>query len=284
MSATVGGSHALPRSICGVAPPGPRLRTGAEDGLSPLFKQWQQHGDRRAREALVEHFLPLARGLARRYRGTREPIDDLTQVAYVGLIKAIDRFDPSRGNRFAAYAVPTVLGELRRHFRNTAWAVHVPRGAQECAMEVERASELLTSRRGHSVKVREIAEYLERDQEDVLEALQVAQARGPVSLDAPRPGNGEEDPDPRAETVGVEDAGYELVEDGSAVARALSLLSPRERHILHLRFAQEMTQSEIAAQVGLSQMQVSRVLRHSLCRMRAIAGDDPQATPDRSSA
>lgn len=214
--------------------------------------------------------MPLARGLARRYLSSQESMDDLIQVASLGLIKAIDRFDVTRGNRFPAYAVPTILGELRRHFRDTAWAVHVPRSGQEHAMEVERASELLTSKYGRSPTVGEIAEYLERGQGEVLEAMQVSKARGAVSLDAPRPGGEDQDMESRGESIGVQDDGYELVEDGSAVAYALSLLAPRERHILRLRFEQEMTQSEIAAEIGLSQMQISRVLRRSLEKMRAV--------------
>ncbi len=275
-SALVSGTDAVSRAACGVAaPPRSWLRAAPEESLSPLFERWQQHGDQRARAALAERFLPLARGLARRYLATHEPIEDLTQVAYLGLIKAIDRFDAARGNRFASYAIPTILGELRRHFRDTVWAVHVPRGAQERALEVEQAGEYLTSKGGRAPTVGEIAEYLEYDQEQVLDALQVAKARSSVSLDAPRPGGGDEDLEPRAETIGAEDDGYALVEDGSAVARAVSSLPLRERRILHMRFAQEMTQSEIAAQVGLSQMQVSRVLRQSLDRMRTIAdGDD----------
>jgi RNA polymerase sigma-B factor len=225
---------------------------------------------------LVERFLPLARSLARRYLSTREPIEDLTQVAYLGLVNAIDRFDPSRGSRFAAFAVPTILGELRRYFRDTAWAVHVPRGAQERALQVERAGGLLTSNRGHAPTVGDIAEYLECDQEEVLDALQVSQARSSVSLDAPRPGGEEDDSDPRVERIGVEDDGYELVENSSAVAHALRSLAPRERRIVYLRFAREMTQSEIAAQVGLSQMQVSRLLRQALDRMRMIAEGLPR--------
>jgi RNA polymerase sigma-B factor len=223
----------------------------------------------------VGRFMPLARSLARRYVGTQEPIDDLIQVACLGLIKAIDRFDVTRGNRFPAYAVPTILGELRRHFRDTAWAVHVPRSGQERAIEVEHASELLISKHGHSPTIGEIAEYLEWGQGEVLEALQVAKARGSVSLDAPRPGGEEPDMESRGASIGVEDDGYELVEDGSVVAHALSLLAPRERRILRLRFEQEMTQSEIAAEIGLSQMQISRVLRRSLEKMRAIAAGEP---------
>jgi RNA polymerase sigma-B factor len=254
--------------------PGETRRGDGED-LAPLFERWQCAGDRDAREALVERFMPLARSLARRYLGAREPIDDLVQVASLGLLKAIDRFDTARGNRFAAYAVPTILGELRRHFRDTGWAVHVPRGGQERALEVERASELLSSRRGHAPTVGEIAQYLERDHEEVLDALQVTRARGAVSLDAPRPGGEEGELEPRSESIGTEEEGYELVEERSAVAHALASLSAREQRIIRLRFEGEMTQSQIAQEVGLSQMQVSRVLRHSLTRMRAIV--DPAA-------
>jgi RNA polymerase sigma-B factor len=243
----------------------------AEESILALFACWQRERDQRARELLAERFMPLARGLARRYIGTQEPIDDLMQVAYLGLIKAIDRFDATRGNRFASYAIPTILGELRRHFRDTAWAVHVPRSGQERALEVERVGEILTSKRGHAPTVGEIAEYLERSQEEVLDGLQVSRARGAVSLDAPRPGgSGEDELEPRGENIGVEDDGYALVEDGAAVARAFAALAPRERRIVYLRFQCEMTQSEIAAEVGLSQMQISRVLRQSLERMRAV--------------
>jgi RNA polymerase sigma-B factor len=258
-------THDAPRgSIAEKAP------HGQEDDLTPLFDRWQRDGDRHAREALAERFMPLARSLARRYRGAQEPIDDLIQVAYLGLIKAIDRFDATRGNRFPAYAVPTILGELRRHFRDTGWAVHVPRSGQERALEVERASEVLTSRRGHAPTVGEIAQYLERAQEEVLDALQVTRARGAVSLDAPRPGGEDGELEARSESIGSDEEGYELVEERSAVTHALASLSERERRIVRLRFEGEMTQSQIAAEVGLSQMQISRVLRHSLERMRAV--------------
>jgi RNA polymerase sigma-B factor len=269
--ATIDSNQTTGSKRASVTPPSHAHRVD-EDNLLPLFERWQHDGDPHAREALVGRFLPLARSLARRYLGTQEPIEDLIQVASLGLVKAIDRFDVSRGNHFAAYAVPTILGELRRHFRDTSWAVHVPRSSQERAMEVERASEVLSTKHGHSPTVAEISQYIERDQEEVLDALQVAQARGAVSLDAPRPGAADEDMEPRAESIGAEDEGYTFVEDGSAVAQALASLAPRERRILRLRFEQEMTQSEIAAEVGLSQMQISRVLRQSLARMRSVAG------------
>ncbi len=258
-------------------------RRASEESLTPLFARWQRERDTRARELLVENYMPLARGLARRYLGTQEPIDDLVQVAYLGLIKAIDRFDPARGNRFAAYAVPTILGELRRHFRDTAWAVHVPRSGQERAMEVERAGETLTSKLGRAPTVGEIAQFIERDHEEVLDALQVARARGSVSLDSPRPGGSDEELEPRTETIGADDDGYVLVEDSDAVAQALATLSARERRIVRLRFQREMTQSQIAAEVGLSQMQISRVLRHALECMRAVV-DGEDAPEDASSA
>jgi RNA polymerase sigma-B factor len=255
-----------------LGPPRLRSRPGAdEQALEPLFERWQRHGDRHARQVLVERFMPLARRLARRYLSAREPIEDLMQVASLGLLKAIDRFDTTRGNRFAAFAVPTILGELRRHFRTVSWAVHVPRGAQERALEVDKASDALRAASGRVPTVREISEYLEIDEGEVLDALQTTQAQDALSLDAPFSGDEDQSPDPRSETIGGDDAGYAFVEDSSAVAQALARLSPRERYIVRLRFVAEMTQSEIAARVGLSQMQISRLLRRSLQEMRELA-------------
>jgi RNA polymerase sigma-B factor len=262
-------------------PSAPRIREprdgqahqACEQDLLPLFERWQYKGDRVARDTLVEHFLPLAKSLARRYLRSSESADDLVQVASLGLVKAIDRFDVSRGCRFAAFAVPTILGELRRYFRDTSWAVHVSRGAQEKALEVEEASELLTSRHGHAPTVNEIAQYLELSNETVLNALQVGQAYNAVSLDAPARVNDEETAS-YTETLGREDPHYELVEDDVVVGQVLKSLSSRERHILYLRFVKDLTQSEIAAEVGLSQMQISRLLRRSLEHARKLATDD----------
>ena len=221
--------------------------------------------------------MPLARSLARRYVNGREPIDDLVQVASLGLLKAIDRFDPSRGSRFAAFAVPTILGELRRHFRAVSWAVHVPRGAQELTLEVDKASDALRAASGRSPTIREIAEYLEIEDSDVLDALQTAEAHGALSLDAPISTDGEERSELRYEAIGVDDEGFRLVEDSDAVRQALERLSPRERRIIDLRFVAELTQSEIAAKIGVSQMQISRLLRRSLREMREFAeGGDRQ--------
>jgi RNA polymerase sigma-B factor len=242
----------------------------SEERLLTLFERWQQERDRDAREALVRRFMPLARSLARRYMGGSEPLDDLMQVASLGLVKAIDRFDPERGSHFVAFATPTILGELRRHFRDTSWAMHVPRGAQERALQVQEAVDLLVSRSGRAPTIRAIALYLELDEELVLDAMQVTHAHSLLSLDAPAHYGSEHDCEPRSETIGADDEGYALVEDGSAVQQALAQLAPRERLILHLRFSAEMTQSEIANKVGLSQMQISRLLRRSLNRLREL--------------
>src|SRR5205807_8808921 len=165
---------------------GPVQRTSGRADNGRLFVRWQQHGDQRAREELVERFLPLARNLARRYAGAREPFDDLLQVASLGLVKAIDRFDVNRGAAFSSFAVPTILGELKRYFRDLGWSVHVPRGAQEQALRVQEAQERLTSKTGRPPTVHELAEYLELEVEDVLDALETAAAHHSASLDAPR--------------------------------------------------------------------------------------------------
>jgi RNA polymerase sigma-B factor len=244
--------------------------------LDHLFVRWQRDGDRAARDALVERYLPLARNLARRYIRSSEPFDDLMQVASLGLVKALDRFDPSRGFRFPAFAVPTILGELRRYFRDSAWSIHVPRGAQEQALAVEEAQQQLTNSTGRAPTVQEIAQYLEVDMEEVLAGLQVAQAYSTLSLDAPRR-TSEDDQEAYGDTLGSEDERFELVEADVVVSAALRHLPARERRILQLRFVEDLTQSEIAARVGLSQMQISRLLRRSLEQLRAYADGDAPA-------
>jgi RNA polymerase sigma-B factor len=249
--------------------------------LDHLFVRWQRHGDRAARDALVERYLPLARNLARRYVRSSEPFEDLMQVASLGLIKALDRFDPSRGFRFPAFAVPTILGELRRYFRDSAWSIHVPRGAQEQALAVEEAQQRLTNTTGRAPTVQDIAQYLEVDMEEVLAGLQVAQAYSTLSLDAPRR-TSDDDQEAYGDTLGSEDRRYELVEADVVVSEALRHLPARERRILQLRFVEDLTQSEIAARVGLSQMQISRLLRRSLEQLRAYAnGEAPDTAQPR---
>jgi RNA polymerase sigma-B factor len=235
-----------------------------------LFDRWHKRRDRRAREELVERFLPLARKLAHRYRGAHEPYDDLLQVASLGLVKAIDRFDPRRGTAFSSFAVPTILGELKRYFRDLGWSVHVPRGAQERALKVEDAQQKLSTRKGHPPTVPELAEYLEYSMEEVLEALETAGAHHAVSLDAPHPDEDGEST-PLAASFGQLDERFELIEDGLTIASVARQLPIHERQVLELRFVEDLTQTQIAERIGVSQMQVSRILRHALARMRELA-------------
>jgi RNA polymerase sigma-B factor len=237
-----------------------------------LFTRWQEGGDQRAREELVNRFLPLARTLARRYAGAREPFDDLLQVASLGLVKAIDRFDVDRGAAFSSFAVPTILGELKRYFRDLGWSVHVPRGAQEQALKVQEAHERLTTKTGRPPTVNELAEYLELAVEDILDALETAAAHHSTSLDAPREDRGDESGS-LVEMLGDEDRRYELVEETAAISVAAEQLSTRERRVLALRFVQDMTQTQIAQEIGVSQMQVSRILRRALGRLRELTGE-----------
>jgi RNA polymerase sigma-B factor len=222
-----------------------------------LFERWRRDRDREARDELIARFLPLARKLARRYVQSSEPYDDLVQVASLGLVKAVERFDPDRGFAFTSFAVPTIVGELKRYFRDTGWAIHVDRGAQERARKINEARQAISARTGRPPRVDELAQYLELSEEEVLDGLQVAEAYGTVSLDAPMAG--EEDAT-RLETI-------------FAAARHLP---QREREILFLRFGEDLTQSEIAERVGVSQMQVSRLLRRSLQRLRQLTGEAKQ--------
>jgi RNA polymerase sigma-B factor len=238
--------------------------------------RWQRHGDARARAELVDRFLPLARKLARRYQGAREPLDDLLQVASLGLVKAIDRFDYQRGIAFSSFAVPTIVGELKRYFRDLGWGVHVPRGAQERALKVEEAQRKLTSKTGHAPTVQELAQYMELSIEDVLDGLEAAAAHHSMSLDVPRE-DGEGESGTLGDLFGEVDGRFELVETAATIAQAATELSERERQVLALRFVEDQTQTQIAEQIGVSQMQVSRILRRSLTVLResVAAGDDP---------
>jgi RNA polymerase sigma-B factor len=246
-------------------------RATGED-LPELFARWQQRNDQSAREALVRRFMPLARSLARRYDRSSEPFEDLLQVASVGLLKALDRFDPERGYSFPSFAVPTILGEMRRYFRDCGWSVHVPRGDQERALKVREAQETLTNERGHAPTVNQLAVYLELDVEQVLDALQATQAYESLSLDAPRAG-GEDEATTLGDAMGHEDDRYELVELDATIVSALQHIPPRQRAMLHMRFVGDLTQTEIAARLGISQMQVSRLLRRSLDQLRALTRD-----------
>ncbi len=234
-----------------------------------LFQRWQRHGDASAREALVQRYMPLARSLTRRYGRSSEPFEDLLQVASLGLLKAIDRYDVERGHPFQSFAVPTILGEMRRYFRDSGWAIHVPRGAQERALKVRDAQERIANENGHSPTVNQLAQYLELDIEDVIDALQAIQAYETVSLDAPRPG-AEDDAAVYGDSIGSDDERYELVELDATLAAVLGHIPPRERLILKMRYVEDLTQTEIAERVGISQMQVSRLLRRSLDQLRSL--------------
>lgn len=236
---------------------------------SQLFERWRRNKDRQARDELIERFLPLARKLARRYVQSSEPYEDLVQVASLGLVKAVERFDPDRGFAFSSFAVPTIVGELKRYFRDTAWALHVDRGAQERARKITDAQQKLSSRTGRMPTVDELAQYLEMTQEEVLEGLQTAEAYGAVSLDAPLSSEDDEDSS-RLDAIGGEDRRLGLVDDHATIFAAARHLPTREREILYLRFGEDLTQSEIADRVGVSQMQVSRLLRRSLHRLREL--------------
>lgn len=244
-----------------------------------LFKRWQRDRDPAAREELVRRFLPLARKLARRYSGAREPFEDLLQVASLGLVKAIDRYDMERGTAFSSFAVPTILGELKRYFRDLGWAVHVPRGAQELAVRVEDAQLQLSSRTGRSPTVTQLAEYLELDLGDVLDALETSRAHHASSLDAPCD-DGDGDTGSVADRFGSEDARLALADERVTIGAAARQLPDRERHVLMLRFVHDLTQTQIAEQIGVSQMQVSRILRRAISRLCELTdGEVPETLP-----
>jgi len=261
-------------------PSGPAFRSaGGRVEPLELFLRWQRHKDQAARDELVERFLPLARKLARRYTGANEPFDDLFQVASYGLLKALDRFDPERGIAFSSFAVPTIVGELKRYFRDLGWSVHVPRGAQELALKIQQAQEKLTTSTGRSPTVHELAQYMELSIEQVLDGLEAAAAHHAASLDVPND-DSDGDAGTLADTFGVEEAGFALVENSATVASALHLLSDRERHVLMLRFFEDRTQSEIAAVIGVSQMQISRILRRAIRRLTELTQSETNEAVD----
>ncbi|HEX3690759.1 MAG TPA: sigma-70 family RNA polymerase sigma factor [Solirubrobacteraceae bacterium] len=225
-----------------------------------------------ARDELVRRHLPLARKLAVRYQNPHEPFEDLVQIANLGLLNAVDRYDHERGVPFGGYATPTILGELKRHFRNTGWAAHVPRGAQELAQRVQRAVGDLTERHGRSPEVAELAQFLELGVEEVLEGLESVQAHYADSLDAPI-ADGMPEPTTLGETLGTVDDGYALVETAGSLSGGITQLPDLERTALSLRIQGDLKQSEISKAMGCSQMQVSRLLRRAADRLHEHLGD-----------
>jgi RNA polymerase sigma-B factor len=236
-----------------------------------LLELYRLHQDLGARDELVERYLPLVRRLARRYSYTTEPIEDLCQVGAMALLGAVERYRPGRGSSFQAYAVPTIVGEMRRHFRDTGWALHIPRSLQERAREVGATVGDLQTRFGRSPTIAEIGKSLDMSGEDVIEALEVRRAYDAKSLDAP--GSAGDDADWFAR-LGDEDQRLEMAEYHAMFERTVRAMPERERVLLYLRFFEDLSQSEIAQRVGFSQMHVSRLLRKAISRLRAVADAD----------
>lgn len=256
-----------------------RFDAGEQDaGVTPLHRlkerrllfRYHRLGDVSARGELVVRFLPLARRLARRFENSGEPLDDLVQVASVGLLKAIDGFDFTRHTSFSSYAVPTILGELKRYFRDKSWSVHVPRGLRDRAVQVQRARSMATGKDGQPPTSDDIAELTGLSVEEVREASEASEAYDTMSLDATRRTDDNEGTT-IVESLGGEEHGYEVVEHEADLAFPLAMLPEQDRKILMLRFHADLTQSEIADQLGVSQMQVSRLLRHALARTEELA-------------
>jgi RNA polymerase sigma-B factor len=241
-----------------------------------LWRRVTGQRDQAARAQLVDLYMPLARRMASRYSGVSEPYDDLLQVASLGLLNAIDRFDSGRGTPFAGFAKPTILGELKRHFRDKVWTVRVPRSVHDRMAEVEKATEKLTLELRRPPSVEELSAEVEITAPEVLEILEAKHNRRPLSLDAPPVGEDPEDAS-GAEWVGRPDGNFDLVDDRLAMESVLPSLEDREREVLRLRFVEELPQTEIALRVGCSQMHISRLLRRSLDKLREEAERLPEA-------
>jgi RNA polymerase sigma-B factor len=247
-----------------------------------LLRRYHEDGDLAAREQLIEQYMSLVRSLARRYSYRGEQLDDLVQIGAIGLIKAIDRFDVDRGVELTTYATPNIIGEIKRHFRDKGWSVRVPRGLQELNVQLSRLIEEKTVELGRSPTIAELAEAAGADEEEVLEALESGRAYSSVSLSAGTGGQEEDgDLDP-LESLGAEEPQYEVSEDRAVLAPGFRVLDERERKILHLRFFKGLTQSQIAQQVGISQMHVSRLIRRALEKIREEIADDDEAPPRRA--
>jgi RNA polymerase sigma-B factor len=239
------------------------------DELRRKFVEFAETRSPKTRDELIEAHLGLAEYLARRFSNRGEPLDDLTQVASVGLLKAVDRFDPERGVEFSTYATHTIVGELKRHFRDKGWAVRAPRRMQELYLRLGRIVSTLSQELGRSPTIPELAAEAQVSEEEVLEALEAGQAYRFASLDAPSPGD--DDGDTMSAQLGEEDSGMIDAEHRVALSPLLAQLPKREQVILHLRFFEGLTQSGIAERLGISQMHVSRLLARSLAQLRSAA-------------
>jgi RNA polymerase sigma-B factor len=260
-------------------PAGPRdVQPMSQRSDAELLAAYQRDRDPRVRAALVERYLPFARKLALRYRHTREPIEDLVQVASLGLLQAIDRYDPARGPRFSSFAAPTILGELKRHFRDKTWAVRVPRELQEHALALSHGTERHQQDVGRPPTIPELAASLGWSIEAVLEAHEVSRSYEASSLDAPVDVHDQDLGAALIDLIGDQEDGFELAESRDAISREWMRLSALERQVISLRLNENLTQRQIGERVGCSQMQVSRVLRRALARLEAaVAADAPSA-------
>jgi RNA polymerase sigma-B factor len=263
-----------PKSPGTVRPvPEPRTRDGERD----LLNHFAETRDPRLREEIVERFMPFARSLALRYRGGGESVEDLVQVACVGLLKAIDRYDPEKRSDFVAFAAPTILGELRHHFRDRSWSVRLPRTLQERSMRIAEVTQDIRGETHRPPTISEVAERCNLEVSEVVEAMQADRARRTTSLDLPST-KGEDDSAPMIETLGSEETGYERAE--SEMASKVAELRPKERQALHLRFHEGLTQREIGEEIGVSQMQVSRLLRSSLGKLLVAVRGGEELDPN----
>ena len=256
-----------------VVPPTGRGKDESEKLDQFLLRRYHLHGDRRARDQLITMYLPLVRSLARRYSSRGEHFDDLVQVGSIGLIKAIDRFDLTRGVELTTYATPNIIGEIKRYFRDKGWSVRVPRGLQELNIRLNKVIDELVPKLQRSPTINEIAEAAGATPEEVLEALETSQAYNSVSLQAAPNGESGDDDTGLIDYMGTEEEAYDTMEDRTMLAPGFAKLDARERYILHLRFFEGLTQSQIAARVGISQMHVSRLIRRALEKLRANIGE-----------
>ena len=245
----------------------------SRDELRRKFEEYARTRERVTRDELVSAHMGLAEYLARRFTNRGEPLDDLMQVAALGLLKAVDRFDPGRGLEFSTYATPTIVGELKRHFRDKGWAVRVPRRVQELHLRLGAVVSQLTQDLGRSPTIPEIADSASVSEEEVLEAIEAGHAYRFTSLDAP---SGGDDDSSLSDQLGEEDQGLIDSEHRVALSPLIARFPPRERMILHLRFFEGLTQSEIANQLGISQMHVSRLLARSLAQLREASTEEDQ--------
>jgi RNA polymerase sigma-B factor len=241
-----------------------------------LLRRYHENGDLQAREQLIEQYMSLVRSLARRYSYRGEQLEDLVQVGAIGLIKAIDRFDLERGVELTTYATPNIIGEIKRHFRDKGWSVRVPRGLQELNVQLSRLVEQLTVQLARSPTIPELAKAAGVEEEQVLEALESGRAYTSLSLSVGGGGGDDDDLDP-LESLGTEEHQYEVSEDRAVLAPGFKALDERERKILQLRFFEGLTQSQIAQQVGISQMHVSRLIRRSLEKIRETIAEDEES-------